>query len=85
MKALLLATALLGGAPLLAGEEPAALGHLETRDRVITIWAGDAARYTVRTKDGRTLAERISRQELAAKFPELRRVVDGSYAIWAGL
>ncbi len=85
MKPLLFAIAVLAGAPVLAGEEPAALGHLETRDRVITIWAGDTARYTVRTKDGRTLAERISRQELAAKFPELRRAVDGSYAMWAGL
>jgi hypothetical protein len=85
MKPLLLASILLAGAPLFAGEEPAALGHLETKDRVVTLWAGDTARYTVRTKDGTTLAERISLQELSAKFPELRRAVDGSYAMWAGL
>lgn len=85
MKPILLASILLAAAPLFAGEEPVALGHLETKDRVITLWAGETPRYSVRTKDGRTLADRISRQELAAKFPELRRAVDGSRAMWAGL
>jgi hypothetical protein len=85
MKPLLLATLLVAGAARLAAEPPAALGHLETRRHIITIWAGQTPRYTVRTKDGKALAEQISLQELAAKFPELRRAVDGSHAAWAGL
>ncbi len=69
---------------------PAVIGYLETNDRVITLHAGDAPSYTISTKDGKKLAERISLKELNAKFPELRRVVDGTYAndgrvMWAGL
>jgi len=64
---------------------PAILGHLETRDRVVTILAGSEPRYSVRSKDGKLLAEKISLNELNAKFPELSRVVDGTYAQWAGL
>ena len=72
---------------LLAGltAHAAELGHLETKGRIVTIWAGEQPRYTVRTKDGKALAEHISLSELNAKFPELRRAVDGSYATWAGL
>jgi hypothetical protein len=85
MKPILAAAILLAGTTWLSADEPAVLGHLETQRHVITILAGQAPRYTVRTKDGTTLAERISLQELSAKFPELRRAVDGSCAMWAGL
>jgi hypothetical protein len=68
---------------------PAVIGYLETNDRVITLYAGDKPLYTVSSKDGKRLAERISLKELSAKFPELRRVVDGACArdgriLWAG-
>jgi len=64
---------------------PAILGYLETRDHVVAILAGAEPRYTVRSKDGKLLAERLSRKELSAKFPGLRSVVDGTCAQWAGL
>jgi len=85
MKLLIVAAGLATGATLFAADKPAILGHLETKDRVITIWAGEQPRYSVRTKDSKALAERITLQELNAKFPDLRRAVDGSYATWAGL
>jgi hypothetical protein len=85
MKRIIIAAALAIGTTLSAAETPSIIGHLESKGRVITIWAGQEPRYTVRTKDGKTLAERISLRELTAKFPELRRAVDGSYATWAGM
>jgi hypothetical protein len=85
MRAIVIAAALAISTTLTAAEGPAVIGHLESKGRVITIYAGQQPRYTVRTKDGQTLADRISLRELNAKFPELRRAVDGSYATWAGL
>jgi hypothetical protein len=85
MKRILVAVLLAGSTSLRAADTPAILGHLETQDRVITLYAGQSPRYSVRTKAGKTLAERISLQELNAKFPDLRPAMDGSYAGWAGL
>jgi hypothetical protein len=85
MKKIIVAAALTLGTILNAADAPSIIGHLESKGRVITIWAGQEPRYTVKTKDGNTLAECISLRELNAKFPELRRAVDGSYATWAGL
>jgi len=84
----ILVTALLAFATVSFAEDksaPTTLGHLETRRHVVTILAGSEPRYTVRSKDGKLLAERVSLKELTAKFPELSRVVDGTYAQWAGL
>ena len=64
---------------------PVVIGYLETRDHVVAILAGAEPRYTVRTKDGKLLAERLSRKELSAKFPALRSVVEGTCVLWAGL
>jgi hypothetical protein len=69
---------------------PVTVGYLETNDRVVTLYAGDKPLYTVSTRDGRRLAERISLKELSARFPELRRVVEGARArddrtLWAGM
>ena len=85
MKKIIITAALTFGTALSAAEAPAVIGHLESKGRVITIWAGQEPRYSVRTKDGKALAERISLRELNTKFPELRPAVDGSYATWAGL
>jgi hypothetical protein len=85
MKPILLAVVLAFSPALFAGDDPAVVGHLETARHNIVVWAGDQPRYTVRTKDGQVLAEKIPLRELSAKFPELHRAVDGSYAIWAGL
>jgi len=67
--------------------------HLETRDTVITALAGsDGPVYTVRTRTGRTLAQRLSEQELQVRLPRIHRLLKTSYAqtkkgdaIWAGM
>lgn len=66
--------------------------HLETRDAVITAMAGpDGPVYTVRTRDGRMLARRLSEQELQVRLPRIHRLLKTSYAqpkqgnvMWAG-
>ena len=96
MKAFLLATLVtLAATPFVFGETPAAaqpkaaptnaphadtLGFLETRDNSIEIKAGKQGAYTVRTKDGKVLAENISDAQLQAKFPQLHQIVDYGYA-----
>jgi hypothetical protein len=85
MKPLIAVAFLLAVSALFAADKPAVIGHLETKGRIITIWAGEQPRYSVRTRDGKALAESITLRELNAKFPDLRRAVDGSYATWAGL
>jgi hypothetical protein len=57
------------------------LGHLETRHRLITVYAGARATYTVTTKDGKILAENISVAQLRTQFPDLKKVVDSGIAV----
>jgi len=64
---------------------PAILGRLETKSRIVTFWAGAQARYTIRTKDGRLLAERVTATELRARFPELAKINDATMVAWAGM
>jgi hypothetical protein len=85
MKRFILAVVVITGTTGLAADRPVPIGHLETRGCVITIWAGAQPSYTVHSTSGKTLAERLSLREFNAKFPELRRAVDGSFATWAGL
>jgi hypothetical protein len=96
MRAILLAALVtLAGASLVFAEGPAApqpkatstnappadtLGFIETRDRSIEIKAGDTGSYTVRTKDGKVLAERISASQLQAQFPQLHQILQYGYA-----
>ncbi len=96
MKAILLAAlATLAGASFVFAESPATpqpkatatnappadtLGFIETRDRSIEMKAGDTGSYTVRTKDGKILAERISASQLQAQFPQLHQIVQYGYA-----
>jgi hypothetical protein len=61
------------------------VGHLKTRDRVITIRSGAAGPlYTVKAEDGTILASDLPADELAARFPDLKQVVQGGIADWAG-
>jgi hypothetical protein len=57
-----------------------ALGHLETRHRVVTILAGSQASYTIMTKDGKLLAENISADRLRTQFPDLTKLVESGLA-----
>ena len=55
--------------------------HLEKRNEVVTIMSGqEGILYTVRTKDGRTLAQDLSEQELQTKLPDIYNSLKKSYA-----
>ncbi|HNQ90638.1 MAG TPA: endonuclease/exonuclease/phosphatase family protein [Verrucomicrobiota bacterium] len=59
----------------------AIVGHLETRDRVVTITAGPKEPlYTVRDKQGRLLHADLTARQLQAKAPALHKLVHGAYA-----
>jgi hypothetical protein len=73
------------------GEQPdgTVIGHLETRDQVISIRTGpDGPLYTIRSKKGQEIATQLTREELAARFPDLHEKIEKSMAgpkIWAGI
>ena len=55
--------------------------HLATRDRVITISSGiDGPVYTVKTRDGKILGEKLSADALHARFPEIEKFMDTTLA-----
>ena len=48
------------------------IGHLESRDRIITITKGPKGPlYTVKTKDGKIIAKKIDEKNLQAKYPDI--------------
>ena len=65
------------------------LGHLETRDQLITIQSGvDGPLYTIQSDDGTILAVAISSAELSSRFPDLKDVLEHGIAgaiAWAGM
>jgi hypothetical protein len=66
--------------------------HLATRNEITSVMSGrNGPVYTIKTKDGSLLEERISEQELWTKFPAIYRLLKTSYAsksssnaTWAG-
>lgn len=58
----------------------ATLGFIETNNRSIEIKAGGAGSYTVRSKDGKVLAENLNASQLQAKFPQLYQLTRKGYA-----
>ena len=66
--------------------------YLKTRNEVVTVMSGyEGTIYTVTTKDGETLGEELSEQQLQVKLPDIYHLVKTSYAdvekcsaIWAG-
>ncbi|MDP6470356.1 MAG: DUF4974 domain-containing protein [Pseudomonadales bacterium] len=71
--------------PSHGGSSEPVVGHLKTRDKVITIRAGEGGPlYTIKSEGGAILAADLTHEELAAKFPDLKRVVQGGIADWAG-
>ncbi|HUK82306.1 MAG TPA: hypothetical protein VLZ12_06705 [Verrucomicrobiae bacterium] len=88
MKAMLSALILALAGTASAGnndEMSSILGHLETKDRVVTLYAGRQPRYTVRTKGGKVLANKITASELRERYPDLYRINDATAVAWAGL
>ena len=54
-----------------AGKE-VVIGYLESRDRVVTLLRGSKGTvYTVKTKDGKTLAMKINEKDFQAQYPAL--------------
>ena len=50
----------------------AVIGHLEFRDKVVTIFSSSSGpRYTIATKEGKMIAARLGEEELLAEFPDL--------------
>ena len=61
------------------------IGHLETRDKVITMKSGpDGLLYLVRTKDGKILHENLSEEQLKAQAPEIHELIKTSVAGTSG-
>ena len=73
------------------GEQPdgTMIVHLETRDQVISITTGPGdPLYTIRSKEGQEIASHLTKEELAARFPDLHEKIEKSMAdskIWAGI
>lgn len=64
-----------------ATESYPVIGHLEKRDRVITIKSGPRGPvYSVATKDGKVLFENLSSEQLRAQAPEIHDFIKGSVA-----
>jgi hypothetical protein len=57
------------------------IGHLQTRDRVVTIGRGpEGPVYTIKNKKGKVLAENIGEKNLKAKFPSIYSQVKDGFA-----
>jgi hypothetical protein len=55
-----------------ASKPYAIIGHLESKNRRITIAAGPhGPLYTIKTKEGQVLATRIDEKSLQAKYPDI--------------
>ena len=61
--------------------KPPVIGHLETRDKFVTIQSGPTGlRYLVKTKDGKVLHENLSEEQLKAQAPEIHELIKTSVA-----
>ena len=59
----------------------ALIGHLETRDKIVTIQSGaNGLRYLVKTKEGKVLHENLSEEQLEAQAPEIHELIKTSVA-----
>jgi len=48
------------------------IGYLESRDKIVTLLQGPKGTlYTVKTKDGKTLAAKLSEKDFQTKYPAL--------------
>ncbi len=62
-------------------EEGGVIGHIQTRDKTITIRSGsDGPLYTVKSVDGKVLAVDLSLDDLYAEFPDLKEIVENGLA-----
>ncbi len=66
-------------------EQPqgAVLGHLQSRDRKVTFYAGpadDGPRFTIRDRDGQVIAAGLTTNELKVREPDLFHIYQSSMA-----
>ena len=55
-----------------ASTEQAVIGHLQSRNRIVTVTRGPkGVFYTIKTKDGKTLATKLGEKDLQAKYPDV--------------
>jgi hypothetical protein len=60
------------------GDSSLALFGLETRDHLVFLHSTESGRrYTVKTKDGRVLADRIDVEQLGRDYPDLLETIEG--------
>jgi len=58
-----------------------AIGHLRTRDKIITILSGAGGPvYTIRTRQGEVLFRELSQEDLRAKLPEVHWMIKSAFA-----
>jgi len=61
------------------------IGHIEKRDRTITIKAGPKGPvYTIKNADAKIVYENISAEQLRAQAPELHEFIKGAFAGGSG-
>lgn len=65
-----------------AETEPVVFSYLETRDHEITLWVGGL--YSVATKDGKVLADRIDAAQLQKDFPDVHELIRGAVDVNEG-
>ncbi len=57
------------------------IGYLQSRDKIVTIIRGsEGTAYTVKTKDGKTLAMNLSEKDLETKYPTIFQQVKNGMA-----
>jgi hypothetical protein len=57
------------------------IGSLQTRDKVVTISQGaKGIVYTIKTKDGKTVAKELTEKDLQAKYPGVYRQIKSGLA-----
>jgi len=63
-----------------------ATGMLQTRDYIVTMYAGiQGSLYSVRSLDGTVLDEDISLDTMVARYPQLNHLLDTDNIDWADL
>ena len=72
--------------PSSVGESSLALFGIETRDHQVFFHSSESGRrYTVKTKDGRVLADRIDAAQLGRDYPDLLDVIESGVDFSEGL
>ena len=62
------------------------IGHLQHRERVVTIKSGDQGTvYSVQNNDGKILYDNLTATQLQTQAPEIHDFIEGATALHAGV